>query len=458
MVLHFFFLALYWVLSNSVNPETLDFLLLVHCTIGVFMNVSKRRTNYLYYGIYAGIILATLANLLVTVDIAAHGVKEFSVYRYIVPAYIPEATVIWCIGNAATLAGYELSYYRSLPKIDFEINKKSVLRNIYYFAAGYIFLTINGTTVNFSLLSGGVGKVITLLCFMSILVFARIWGEKEDKAYKNYAIILTLLQTTQALTTSFLRADLLTPAFCLFVGYFIGKGKLNYLWSYRVVPAVSVLLIFAMFFPALGANRAHFIGAFTGRAPVENASYHYVGGDGMAGNGALERSSNVAQLSNIVKLTKKNGFYGGRASLPLIAALVPRFIWPDKPIIQLGAWFAVEIGAGYVGESGRSNNSVNMTIPGELYLDFGYAGLIIGSFLLGMLYCVLWNSANFSSSASNLTGTLWGGYLLLNAIVGMGADLQVIISFLSTYITFLIIKKIFSRNANTMRRPALAGK
>ena len=98
-----------------------------------------------------------------------------------------------------------------------------------------------------------------------------------------------------------------------------------------------------------------------------------------------------------------------------------------------------------------------MTIPGEFYLDFGWIGLVIGCLFFGGLLAMFWNAARFMESPYNLSGTLWGGYLLLYALGGIGADLQIVVSLVSTYIVFLIIKKIAQRNENTRFRAALEG-
>jgi hypothetical protein len=158
-----------------------------------------------------------------------------------------------------------------------------------------------------------------------------------------------------------------------------------------------------------------------------------------------------------VNLVEKNGLYLGQASAPLVAALVPRFLWPDKPQIQLGAWFALEIGAASISStSGRANNSINMTIPGELYLDFGWFGVVVGGILFGGLVGLFWNAAKFNDSAYNILGALWGGYLLLFALFGIGADLQIIVTLLSTYIIFLVIKKLAKSYEGILSRTSVA--
>jgi hypothetical protein len=118
-------------------------------------------------------------------------------------------------------------------------------------------------------------------------------------------------------------------------------------------------------------------------------------------------------------------------------------LWPDKPLIQLGAWFALEIGVATTTDYGRANNSINMTVAGELFLDFGWLGVILGSLLFGGFISVLWNSTYFYSSEYNLTGIIFGGYLIMLSI-GSYADLQIVVTLLSTYLIFFAIKKVAS--------------
>jgi hypothetical protein len=92
--------------------------------------------------------------------------------------------------------------------------------------------------------------------------------------------------------------------------------------------------------------------------------------------------------------------------------------------------------------NGMAGNSINMTVPGELYLDFGWIIVIIGSLLTGAFFCLLWNSTQFYSSQYNLTGIIFGGYMLILSLGGFAADLQIIITLISMYFTLFIIKKI----------------
>ncbi len=436
-------------------------LLIFHCLTSVIVDLKNLKNSVTLILIYnVGVIIITFANLLFIQKVKEFGTGEdvLHIYNYIDERYIDDATLLWALGNAFIFIGYEMFKKRSLPPIDVIVSDKKGLDNIFYFIITMMILNLTGHGINLSFIAGGFEKILLLFGIVGILFYGRLWVTEDSRLYGYYAITLTVINTVLALLNSYIRVDLILPSATLFLGYFIGKGELKFLFTFRIIPVLVIFGIFISFFQTLGGNRAHFISAFT--TPVADPStsgIKYEDDEAVSGS-ALERSSCVAQMTNVIRLTKEQGFYNGTASLPLIAALVPRILWKDKPTIQLGAWFAVEIGVATIGENGRANNNVNMSIPGELYLDFGYAGVVIGCLLFGAFLALIWNASRFNESQYNLTGTLWGGYLLQCAIGTMGSDLQVAVTLLSTYLVFLMMKKFADNYANTQHRPSLEGK
>lgn len=63
--------------------------------------------------------------------------------------------------------------------------------------------------------------------------------------------------------------------------------------------------------------------------------------------------------------------------LPLYP-LVPRFLWPGKPVLDKGRRFSVLLGI-------RDETSTAITYPGDLYLTFGLPGILVGMLVLGLL-------------------------------------------------------------------------
>jgi hypothetical protein len=83
--------------------------------------------------------------------------------------------------------------------------------------------------------------------------------------------------------------------------------------------------------------------------------------------------SNFAQAVNAFGYVEAEGILAGSQTAGAIAVFVPRELWMSKPF-----------------DSGRVVSGaplLNFTVPlhAELYLDFGWAGIILGAALLGLV-------------------------------------------------------------------------
>jgi DNA polymerase III beta subunit, N-terminal domain len=93
----------------------------------------------------------------------------------------------------------------------------------------------------------------------------------------------------------------------------------------------------------------------------------------------------------------ENPYLEGATLQNLAAGLVPRVLWPEKPKIGIGYWFSVN----YWGTPpGVPVVPQTITHPGELYIDFGIAGLIVGLAVLGFWYRFAWEATRPRESAT----------------------------------------------------------
>jgi hypothetical protein len=60
-----------------------------------------------------------------------------------------------------------------------------------------------------------------------------------------------------------------------------------------------------------------------------------------------------------------------------IYPFVPRFLWTKKPFLNKGQRFSILLNLG-------SQTSTALTYPGDLYVEFGLPGIVLGMFLLGL--------------------------------------------------------------------------
>lgn len=105
----------------------------------------------------------------------------------------------------------------------------------------------------------------------------------------------------------------------------------------------------------------------------------------------LNRTYDPMPLGFVMGEVKQHGFLDGTSFNRLAYALIPRVVWPDKPVVSQGAWFAVYLG---FAESEETTTSVwGITAAGELYWNFGIPGVLLGMLLIGMLMGGLWNMA-----------------------------------------------------------------
>jgi hypothetical protein len=108
----------------------------------------------------------------------------------------------------------------------------------------------------------------------------------------------------------------------------------------------------------------------------------------------------------------------------LWTGMVPRILWPDKPNIGIGFWFASH----YWGTPpGVLEVPQTVTHPGELYIDFGLPGVIVGMALLGLWYRFAY--AALRPAESGTAAVLYT--VLLLTVVSVDRDLPLV------YVTLL---------------------
>jgi hypothetical protein len=235
---------------------------------------------------------------------------------------------------------------------------------------------------------------------------------------------------------SYLRIEIVSPIAAFVLGSIIGARSLRPLRSRYFVPIYAFGVRFAIYFGTLGRARVQGVG-------LDRLAYSYEQQQAIE-EGRLEqkqtlvsRLTNFNQLTQVKRIVEEEGYLNGRTIEYLAYAFIPRFLWRDKPIIAKGQWFAARIGQGRYTSTGSVTNAVNMTVPGELYLNFGPVGAAVGCLLFGAMMAALWLPANFWSASENVLGAAFGFYLLWMAL-GQGPDLQIIVTLIAAYMIFLV--------------------
>jgi hypothetical protein len=154
----------------------------------------------------------------------------------------------------------------------------------------------------------------------------------------------------------------------------------------------------------------------------------------------LARLSTYNQLSQIVRIADEEGFYEGETLSYITYAFIPRFLWSDKPMITPGQWFAAKLGKGQYLSGNTFSNAINMTIPGEFYLNFGWLGVVLGLAVESLLYYLYWQAAGFHHGARNPLGQAFTCILLMQASFN-GSDASALVTLTVWYIIYLTLTR-----------------
>jgi hypothetical protein len=152
----------------------------------------------------------------------------------------------------------------------------------------------------------------------------------------------------------------------------------------------------------------------------------------------MARLSTFNQLTQVYRLSVEDGYYNGETMAYMIYVFIPRVLWADKPLVAPGQWFASKLGRGSRLEGGGFSNAINMTIPGELYLNFGWLGVVFGLIGLTVMYFLFWEATKSVGEIGNILGQAFSFALLYQAIFN-GSHFGGVVNLTMWYLLFLAI-------------------
>ncbi|HEX5179669.1 MAG TPA: hypothetical protein VFW04_10080 [Gemmatimonadaceae bacterium] len=359
---------------------------------------------------------------------------------YTAPDYVYFACELMLVGGTAILVGfYTAQRWRPwrtvgklLPKIKARVNDRDLIVG----GAAIAVLSILITNALGANRFGAVSGLIARLPDLTIFTLSRLGAVRRSRRVMMVALGLMLVVAVQAALFAYLRAEILLPILALLTGLVVGSRSLAILRRRALIPVYLLIALFGVNFATLGRIRSEAGGGEARVAAFRAASTANASDSTSDASAIVVRLSTINQLSQVGLLAVQGGFLHGATLEYLAFAFVPRFLWAAKPKIAKGAWFANRIGQAILRPDGTYNNSINMTVPGELYLNFGWGGVVVGSYLFGALLALFWSTAMFWADDSNPLGTAFGFYLLLIGI-GLVADLQIIVTLVAMYLLFL---------------------
>lgn len=287
------------------------------------------------------------------------------------------------------------------------------------------------------------GTPMVLLAYVPIFAaftLGRIGtGEGNETALRVGAAI-AILECLRALFFGFLRGTIAFPLFAFVGGAILGARSLRPLKHWIFLPIVVAGAMFVWYYGLLGESRQrHKRGWEKVTDMAVYQSRRFDSPDAPPQQTMLVRLTSFNQLSQIGRLVEKNGFYDGRTLEYLRYAFIPRFLWPEKPRIALGAWYALEIGQAVPTADGWYNTSINMSLAGELYLNYGWLAVLLGLLVYGAFYGILWTRTRFwEQGTRNVLGDAFAVALMGSLVIG-AYESAVLVTLVAIYICLFML-------------------
>ncbi len=168
-------------------------------------------------------------------------------------------------------------------------------------------------------------------------------------------------------------------------------GALVYAHAYRVASFCVLLVVLSLPVYEFTSTVRYSDGGFMKKAEalfltIDGYSKGARRGATSATETGVRRISHTWLFAHVVsKSPSAVPFWGGETYKPLITAMIPRAVWPGKPLEVIGGLF----GKRYDLLEPTSETSLNLPWHIETYVNFGNIGVVIGMALIGAFLAVL---------------------------------------------------------------------
>lgn len=399
--------------------------------------------------------LAALANA--TGLLTANTAMQSHYFTYAADDYLLLAAQLSTVGMIMTVFGFKVASrlpgarvaFGALPSVRGDLSDRLLL--ILGPAIGLAAVVIHARA-GFQLV-GSIMSTVYLLPHVVAFLLARAGTRRGVRGALVLALLVATAEGIRALFLAYLRTDIISPFIAFALGALLGARSLAPLRSKIFVPLYVVAAFFVIYFSAFARARGTAVGVdrlelVSEGAPPNTPFTAPQHSDFWA------RLTNFNQLSQVGRIANEDGYLHGETLEYLGFVFIPRFLWPDKPIVQKGGWFAWRIGQAWIRADGRYSNAINMTVPGELYLNYGWFGVLAGCALFGAFVALLWSRTGFWSRSSSAVGAAFGYYLFWTSL-SLAADLQIVVTLIATYCIFVAVgaavRVVSSHNTGTRR-------
>ncbi len=148
----------------------------------------------------------------------------------------------------------------------------------------------------------------------------------------------------------------------------------------------------------------------------------------------IKRLDLISQFSKCIDLTPEViPYWKGYSLRPLLTAPIPRFIMPWKLTENMGQEFGHRYGLLDPTDFGTS---INLPILDELYINWGLFGIIIGMFIIGFSYRILYRIINYENLNAFIAAI---GIIIFWVIQNVSSNISLLFGNLTEYIIILYL-------------------
>lgn len=371
--------------------------------------------------------------------------ENIEIFNFKVFLYLAMGMVFFVLGNKLLFRGqrdksynlfnYELDFNRAPTAFIFVFVLNFINKFIRILGGGYFHLSTSSvfSGSNFYSLIGLFDWFGPLALALAFVYYFRLLTI-SDKRYKIWRIIAWATFIFEFLygflSGSKYRAIIPIIVYLIIRHYIYRKNFL------RVF--VVVCLILAVLMPVMNfyRNRKAFYDGYLG-----DGNKKIYGTEQFIIDSSFSRISQSRIIYNVFERTKEFT-YGKNLANFFVSLGPPRFLWKNKPVINAsGNEFGRKYGILSVDDFGTS---VAPTAIGDLYMNFGLAGIVFGMFLIGVLFRFIFDF--FIKGEKNIFGVVIYSVFWIQIIKGMEDWIApVYAGLVKLFIIFLIINYFFKK-------------
>jgi len=157
----------------------------------------------------------------------------------------------------------------------------------------------------------------------------------------------------------------------------------------------------------------------------------------------------IGKTSAIVAAFPKDlDYLHGESLLKIFIAPIPRSLWPDKPLLALNKFVEDEV------LQRDTSSGVPPGFVGEMYMNFGYFGVIVGNLLVGIFMSIIYSK--ISNNNRNVNGVM---LIIITVLTAMTLYTVEITNFVSAlfryYAAFFLFVFPYTEKKSLRRRASI---